>query len=387
MTMTRMLLLRFVSTFHVFDSVDDEELLSLRGWALILAIKARSCFFNVVLNKNRPKLAKKRVEASFTPKQSRFSLGTLKILFLTERPHQERQNALRIRIALSMSLSAQHVPDGSWPRLHAWRVPTHEPTTVSTSPGSLCLPQSSAWQLLAIFSHHIFLDVDVLERFLRHFEVLRFLWVHSQQRFPHQRVDLLFYELVLCWRFEHFLNHRQQIVVAAIWKTMTKQQIVTPLHLDTLLEINAQHSHKHFEICCGAHVLLVNFNSGMCAPVATNRILSLLSPLVVTNASEGGRGRQGMTTLMPMKRHGKQNVGGMCSWNSKMSFPPSRNNGKLRSLNTWEPIRHENEGCHLQSRISDHSTTKQQAGQETPMVPYIRKQPFTMKILRPSLSN
>ena len=29
MTITRMLLLRSVSTFHVFDSVDDEELVSL----------------------------------------------------------------------------------------------------------------------------------------------------------------------------------------------------------------------------------------------------------------------------------------------------------------------------------------------------------------------
>ena len=70
-----------------------------------------------------------------------------------------------------------------------------------------------------------------------------------------------------------------------------------------------------------------------CAPVATNRILSLLSPFVVTSASEGGRGRQGIT-LVSVKRHGKQNVGGTCSWNSKMSVPPSRSNGKLRSLNT-----------------------------------------------------
>ena len=70
--------------------------------------------------------------------------------------------------------------------------------------------------------HTIFLlDVDALERFLPHFEMLRFLWVHSQQRFPHQRIELLFYELVLCWRFNHFLNHRPQIVVAAIWKTVT----------------------------------------------------------------------------------------------------------------------------------------------------------------------
>ena len=30
----------------------------------------------------------------------------------------------------------------------------------------------------------------------------------STIRFPHQRVELLFYELVLCWRFKHFLNHR-----------------------------------------------------------------------------------------------------------------------------------------------------------------------------------
>ena len=89
----------------------------------------------------------------------------------------------------------------------------------------------------------------------------------------------------------------------------------------------------------------MNFNSGIGALVATNRILSLLSPFVVMSASEGGRGRQGIT-LMSAKRHGKQIVGGMCSWNSKMSFPPSRSNGKLRSLN---------------------SSWRQQAGQETPM--------------------
>ena len=35
----------------------------------------------------------------------------------------------------------------------------------------------------------LLLNVDALERFLHHFEVLRFLWVHNQQRFPHQRVE------------------------------------------------------------------------------------------------------------------------------------------------------------------------------------------------------
>ena len=243
----------------------------------------------------------------------RLSLGSLKILFSDQTPlasQREQQNCLRIRIALSMSPSAQHVPDGSWPRLHVWSVPTHEPTTVSTSPGSLCLPQGSTRQLLAIFFHTIFLlDVDALERFLRHFEVLRFLWVHCQQRFPHQRVELLFHELVLCWRFKHFLNHRQQIVVVAIWTTVTKQQIVTPLHLDAFskampnIAINTLRSALG-RTCCSRSM---NFNSGKGAPVATNRILSLLSPLVVTSASEGGRGRQGIT-LMSVKRHGKQNV-------------------------------------------------------------------------------
>ena len=37
--------------------------------------------------------------------------------------------------------------------------------------------------------------------------------------------------------------------------------------------------------CCSRSM---NFNSGMGAPVATNRILSLLSPFVDTSASEGG---------------------------------------------------------------------------------------------------
>ena len=47
--------------------------------------------------------------------------------------------------------------------------------------------------------HTVFLfDVDALERFLCHFEMLRLLWVHSQQRFPHQRVGLLCSELVVC---------------------------------------------------------------------------------------------------------------------------------------------------------------------------------------------
>ena len=39
---------------------------------------------------------------------------------------------------------------------------------------------------------------------------------------------------------------------------------------------------------------------------------------------------------MSMKRHGKQNVDCICSWNSKMS---SRNNGKRRNLNTCQPYR------------------------------------------------
>ena len=43
----------------------------------------------------------------------------------------------------------------------------------------------------------------------------------------------------------------------------------------------------------------------------------------------------------------------------------------------------ENEGCHLRSRISDHSSSRQQAGEHTPMGPYIRRQPLTMKMLQP----
>ena len=67
-------------------------------------------------------------------------------------------------------------------------------------------------------------------------------------------------------------------------KTVTTQQIVTPLHLES----NAQHHQKHFEICFGAHVLLEKRESynGTSSPVATNRILSLLSPLVITSVSE-----------------------------------------------------------------------------------------------------
>ena len=71
---------------------------------------------------------------------------------------------------------------------------------------------------------------------------------------------------------------------------MTKQQIVTPLHLDALLKSNAQHRDKHFEMsalgrtCCSRSM---NLNNGTGSPVATNRILSLLSPFVVTSASKG----------------------------------------------------------------------------------------------------
>ena len=73
---------------------------------------------------------------------------------------------------------------------------------------------------------------------------------------------------------------------------VTKQQIVTPLHLDALLKSNAQHRDKHLEIsalgrtCCSRSM---NLNNGTGSLVATNRILSLLSPFVVTSASEGGK--------------------------------------------------------------------------------------------------
>ena len=112
-----------------------------------------------------------------------FSLGSLKIVFSDETPlasQREQQKLSSNSFALFMSPSAKHVPDGSCPRLHVWWVPTHEPTTVSTSSGSLHLPLDN----FSLSFHTIFLlDVDALERFLCHFEMLRLLWVHSQQRF------------------------------------------------------------------------------------------------------------------------------------------------------------------------------------------------------------
>ena len=183
--------------------------------------------------------------------------------------------------------------------------------------------------------HTIFLlHVDTLERFLRHFEVLRFLWVHTQQRFPHQRVELLFYELVLALQtfFEPSPANRRRCNLENSDGTTNRNTFAPGCPFSKAVPNTAINTLGSAlgRTCCTRSM---NFNSGKGAPVATNRILSLLSPFVVTSVCEGGRGRQRIT-LMSVKRHGKQNVGCMCSWNSKMSFPPSRSNGKLRSLNT-----------------------------------------------------
>ena len=41
----------------------------------------------------------------------------------------------------------------------------------------------------------------------------------------------------------------------------------------------------------------------------------------------------------------------------------------------------------VQSRVCDHGSSRQQAGQETPIGPHIRRQPSTMKMLQPLPSN
>ena len=88
-----------------------------------------------------------------------FSLGSLKISFSDETPlarQLERQNCLRIRIALSLSPSRS--------TRSRWILATPSclvgdqlmnPRRCRPHRSSLCLPQSSARQLLAILSHQI----------------------------------------------------------------------------------------------------------------------------------------------------------------------------------------------------------------------------------------
>ena len=113
----------------------------------------------------------------------------------------------------------------------------------------------------------------------------------------------------------------------------------------------------------------MNFNSGKGAPVATNRILSLLSPFVITSASEGGSGvARNHVDVSEATRKTER------GWRVQLelmdvcpSLSKQRQTAKPQHLTT-KSARHENEGCHLRSRISDNGSTREQAGQETPMV-------------------
>ena len=104
----------------------------------------------------------------------------------------------------------------------------------------------------------------------------------------------------------------------------------------------------------------MNFNSSESAPVATNRILSLLTPFVITSVSEGGkRAAKNLVDVSEATR--KTERGGHVQLELIDVFPSlsqQRQTAKPQHLTTIS-AGHENEGCHLRSRISDHGSTKQ----------------------------
>ena len=160
----------------------------------------------------------------------------MKISFSDETPEasqEEQRNCLQIRISQSMSLSARHVPIEAWPRRHVWLAPTHEPTRETTSSGSLCLPQ----RFRSTTSHNLFTPYFFLmsTRWNASFVTLK---CSASSGSTASNASLIngssscSVSSSCAGASNSFLNHRQQIVVTAIWKTVTKQQIVAPLHLD-----------------------------------------------------------------------------------------------------------------------------------------------------------